>query len=463
MRGRGLRLGLWLAELRATMTLALSIVAGLLCYIGQEIVDVMLAGHLDAHVLGAVAVGTSIWVLALMIALGMSYALSPAVAQLEGAMRRDAIGAVFRQALWLALLVGVALVAAVRWAGPELVRLSGVAPSLQSDAAAFLRAISYGAPALSLYLTCRGFSEGMSRPRPSMMFGLLGLLLLGPIGYVLMYGRLGLPMLGARGCGIATAIVTWLQLGAFATFLARSRHYRGIGWSAGRRGPDVRVIAGLLRVGVPTTLSQLLEGSMFTAAALVIGGFGEAAAAGHQVAISVSAVSFMVPLGVGLATTVRVGNAAGRGEPGAVRRAGFCGMALAITLQAWSSALLLGAPMAIAGLYTRDAAVIAGAAALLPLAGVFQFSDALQVTAICALRGLKDTRVPVLITAFAYWAVGMPVGLWLAYRGGMQAPGMWFGLIAGLTVAAVLLCWRFARVTRPPAAPAAWLGQLGRG
>ena len=138
-------------------------------------------------------------------------------------------------------------------------------------------------------------------------------------------------------------------------------------------------------------------------------------------------------------------------------------MALAITLQAWSSALLLGAPMAIAGLYTRDAAVIAGAAALLPLAGVFQFSDALQVTAICALRGLKDTRVPVLITAFAYWAVGMPVGLWLAYRGGMQAPGMWFGLIAGLTVAAVLLCWRFARVTRPPAAPAAWLGQLGRG
>lgn len=426
---------------------------------GQNMVDVMLAGHLDAHVLAAVSVGSSIWALALMAALGMSYALPPTVAQLDGAGRRAATGAVFRQALWLGLAVGIVLMAAVRWGGPELVRLSGVTASLRPDAAAFLRTISFGAPALSLYLTCRGLSEGLSLPRPSMVFGLLGLLLLAPIGYVLMYGRLGLPMLGARGSGIATAIVTWLQLGAFAAFLCCSKRYHGIGWNIGRRGPDLRVIAGLLRVGVPVALSQLLESSLFTSAALVIGGFGEAAAAGHQIAISVSGVSFMVPLGVALATTVRVGNAAGRADPMAVRRAGFCGMGLAMALQAWSSALLLTVPGTVAALYTGDAAVIARAAALLPLAGVFQFSDALQVTAIGALRGLKDTRVPVLITAFAYWAVGMPTGVWLAYSGGMQAPGMWFGLIAGLTAAAALLCWRFARVTRP----AAWLGQLGAG
>ena len=452
----------WWVELRATAALALPIIAGELCYMGQNMVDVLLAGHLDAHVLAAVAVGTNVWGLALMTAIGISYALPPAVAQLDGAGRRMDSGAVFRQALWLGLAVGLALMAAVRWGGPEMVRLSGVATSLQSDAAAFLRAISFGAPALSLFLTCRGFSEGLSRPGPSMLLGLLGLLLLIPIGYALMYGRLGMPRLGARGCGIATAIVIWLQLATFAAILGWSRRYRGTGWSRGRRGPDWRAIGRLLRVGLPMTLSQVLESSLFTVAGLVIGGFGEAAAAGNQIAFSVAGVSFMVPLGVALATTVRVGNAAGRGERAAVRRAGFCGMVLAMALQAGSSALLLAAPAAIAGLYTGDAEVIARAAALLPLAGIFQFSDALQVTSMGALRGLKDVRVPVVITLVAYWAVGMPIGLWLAYRGAMQAPGMWVGLIAGLTAAAALLCWRFTRVTRR-AAPAAWREQLGAG
>ncbi len=339
--------------------------------------------------------------------------------------------------------------------------MSGVATSLQADAAAFLRAISFGAPALSLFLTCRGFSEGLSRPGPSMVLGLVGLLLLIPIGYVLMYGRFGIPGLGASGCGIATAVVIWLQLGIFAAILARSPHYRGAGWSRGRPGPDPRAIGRLLRVGLPMTLSQALESSLFTVAGLVIGGFGEAAAAGNQIAFSVAGVSFMVPLGVALATTVRVGNATGLGDRAAVRRAGFCGMALAMALQAGSSALLLAAPAAIAGLYTGDLAVIGQAAALLPLAGIFQVSDALQVTSMGALRGLKDVRVPVLITLVAYWAVGMPVGLWLAYRTAMQAPGMWTGLIAGLTTAAALLCWRFVRVTRPPIASATWLWQTG--
>lgn len=439
----------WRTELRATALLATPIVVGQLCVMGQNLVDVLLAGHLDAHVLASVAIGGSVWGLALMTSYGMSYALPPAVAQLDGAGRRTAVGAVFRQALWLALAVGLALMVLVRWGGPELVRASGVSPSLQPDAAAFLRAISFGAPALSLYLTCRGFSEGLSMPRPSMAFGVLGLLLLAPIGYVLMYGRLGVPMLGARGSGIATAIVTWLQLAGIALWLACSGRYRGIGWGLGRRLPDPQVIAGLLRVGVPIAVSQLLESSLFTTAALVIGGFGEAAAGGHQIAISIAAFTFMVPMGLSFAITVRVGNAAGRGDPVGVRRAGFSGMGLALALQVASSAVLLGLPDVVAGWYTNDPEVVARATLLLRLAGVFQFSDALQVTASGALRGLKDTKAVMLVTGFAYWVVGMPVGVWLATRAGLQAPGMWIGLIAGLTVAAVLLCRRFVRITAP--------------
>jgi MATE family multidrug resistance protein len=164
----------------------------------------------------------------------------------------------------------------------------------------------------------------------------------------------------------------------------------------------------------------------------------------------------MVPLGIAMATTVRVGHAVGRGDPQGVRDAGLVGLGLTLVAQGVSALLMLTIPERIAGLYTIDSTVIALAAQLLILAGLFQFSDGLQVAAAGALRGLKDTRVPMLITTFAYWGVGMPVGWWLAFRAGLGARGMWMGLIAGLSMAAVLLTtrfWRLARAT-PAAVPA---------
>jgi MATE family multidrug resistance protein len=153
----------------------------------------------------------------------------------------------------------------------------------------------------------------------------------------------------------------------------------------------------------------------------------------------------MVPLGLSMAITVRVGNAVGRNDARGVRYAGLCGIGLALCIQTVSSSLMLGIPHLLARMYTHDAAVIALAAQLMLLAGFFQFSDGIQVTSNGALRGLKDTRVPMVITLFAYWGVGMPVGWWLAFRHGMGARGMWMGLIAGLTMAAILLFTRFCR------------------
>lgn len=434
-----------LSELRVMIRLAIPLVIGQVMLFGVNVVDTLLAGHMGPQVLGAVAIGSSLWMLPMMAMQGIMFAVPPSVAQLDGAGRRTDVGAVFRQALWLALPMGLLVLVAVRAGAALAVDLMAVTPAMAADVVAFLHAIAWGAPALVLFMACRGLSDGLSQTRPAMWFGLMNLVLLVPIGFVLMYGYepLGIASMGARGSGLATAIVTWLGALAFLAYVAVAPGYRGIGWRTERRGPDVRAIGGLLKLGVPMAASVVLEVSLFSMAAIMIGRFGPVAMASHQIALNVAGLSFMIPLGLAGAITVRVGNHVGRGDPHAARLSGLLGMGLALATQALCATGMLLAPWAIAGLYTGDQAVLAGAVSLLGLAGLFQLSDGLQVVANGALRGIKDTRVPVVITLFAYWVIGMPVGLGLAFWAGMAARGMWIGLLAGLSVAAVLLAWRF--------------------
>jgi MATE family multidrug resistance protein len=437
-------------ELGATITLAAPLVLGQLSAIGMNVIDTMLAGHLDGHTLGAVAVGTNVWVLAIVLIIGVMMALQPSVAQLHGAGRDAEIGSLFRQSLWLALPLGIGLGLATAFAGPLLFGLIGVDASLVEDATRFLRAIAFGAPALTVFFALRGLSEGLGMTRPTMYFSLLGLALLAPIGYVLMYGALGVPRLGAFGCGVATAIVLWLQCLAFATYVARRRSYRNLHLLARFEPPDRHALGELLRIGVPMAVTLFMEASLFVGVALLIGSLGAEIVASHQIAMNVASAAFMVPLGIAMATTVRVGHAVGRGDPGGVRYAGGVGLLLTLVVQLVSASLMFAIPARIASLYTGDARVIALAAQLLVLAGVFQLSDGIQAAANGALRGLKDTRVPMLITTFAYWGIGMPVGWWLAFESGHGARGMWFGLIAGLTIAAILLPLRFVKLAWRP-------------
>lgn len=433
-----------LHEMRATVHLALPLILAQLAAIGSNVIDAVLAGHVSAHVLGAVAVGASIWSLAIVSGIGMMMAVPPSVAQLDGAGRRPEVGAVFRQALWLALGMGLVLWYAVRHAGP-LIDLIGVTASLRHDVEAFLLAISWGAPALTCYFALRGLSEGLSLTRPSMYFSLGGLVLLVPLGYVLMYGKLGIPPQGAHGCGVATATVLWLEMLAFAIYLLRHRNYRGLGLLDHFEWPHPKRILALIQVGLPMSVTLLAEAGLFVATALVISTLGEDVIASHQVALNIASLFFMIPLGLAMAITVRVGNAVGRGDERGVRYAGFCGIGLTLLTQLLSAGLMLSLPHFIATLYTHDPKVIALAVQLIMLAGLFQFSDGIQVASNGALRGLKDTRVPMAITLFAYWVVGMPVGWWLTFDRGMGARGMWTGLIAGLSVAAVMLFTRFWR------------------
>ncbi len=427
-----------------TARLAAPLAAGHLSHGLVGFIDTVVAGHHGTATLASVSVGAALFWLPMMAPMGTLMALPPSVSQLDGGGRRDEIGPLFRQALWLAALLGVLLFGLMTLL-PLALGPMGIAPDIVPGATAFLHAIRWGIPGFTLYLAMRYLSDGLHWSMPTMLLGFGGLLLLAPAGYVLTNGLFGLPELGAAGVGTASALMFWLQAIAFAVYLWRARRFADLGLFARWDRPHGKTLRELLRTGLPIGVTVTMEGGLFVATALLIGRLGEVPAASHQIALNVASLCFMVPFGLAEATTVRVGHALGRGDRDGVRRAAFAGFALALATQAGSALLMLLGHQAIAGLYTTDPAVIALAGSLLLYAALFQFPDGIQVVSAGALRGLKDTRVPMWLAALAYWGIGMPVGAGLGLALGWGARGMWLGLTAGLTVAAVLLCRRFLR------------------
>ncbi|MDB6163403.1 MAG: multidrug transporter MatE [Xanthomonadaceae bacterium] len=444
-------------EVRTSAILAAPLVAGHLSTGLIGFVDSVIAGHHGTRTLASVAVGTALFWLPMMVPMGTLMALPPAVSQLDGAGRRHEIGALFRQALWLAATLGVLLFVFLSVVGIALAPM-GIDQAIRPGTIAFLHGIRWGVPALTAYLTMRYLSDGLHWTMPTMLLGFGGLLLLVPLGYAMTFGVAGFPALGAGGLGIASAVMMWTQALAFVLYLRRARRFADLDLFARFDGPHWPVLRQLLGNGLPIGVTVMMEGSLFIVTALLIGHLGALPVAAHQIAINVASLCFMIPLGLAEATTVRVGHALGRGNRQAMRRAALAGYVLVLGTQAFSALALLLGRHTIVALYTHDAAAAALAASLLLYAAAFQFPDGIQVLSAGALRGLKDTRVPMFLAAFAYWGIGMPLGaaLGLGWPGVIRAGGprgMWVGLIAGLSVAAVLLCTRFVASSRRMAIP----------
>ena len=440
------------AEVRTSAILAAPLVAGHLSTGLIGFVDSVIAGHHGTTTLASVAVGTALFWLPMMVPMGTLMALPPAVSQLDGAGRRHDIGALFRQALWLAVMLGLGMFVFLSLVGFALAPM-GIAAAIRPGTLAFLHGIRWGVPALTLYLTMRYLSDGLHWTVPTMLLGFGGLLVLVPLGYAMTFGIGPFPELGAGGLGIASAVMMWGQALAFALYLWRSRRFADLALFERLDAPHAPILRELLRNGLPIGVTVAMEGSLFIVTALLIGHLGAVPVAAHQIAINVASLCFMIPLGLAEATTVRVGHALGRGSREAMRRAALAGYLLALCTQLLSATVLLLGRHAIVGLYTHDTAVATLAASLLLYAAAFQFPDGIQVLSAGALRGLKDTRVPMALAAIAYWGIGMPLGaaLGLGIPGLVPAygpRGMWIGLIAGLTVAATLLAWRFAHSSR---------------
>lgn len=444
----------FLSEMRTTAILAAPLVAGHVSTGLIGFVDSVIAGHHGTATLAAVAVGTALFWLPMMIPMGTLMSLPPAVSQLDGAGRRHEIGALFRQGLWLAVGLGIALFGFLTLVVHALEPM-GIAAEIRPGAAAFLHGIRWGVPALTLYLTMRYLSDGLHWTLPTMLLGFGGLLLLVPLGYVFTYGIAGasgpiIPEMGAGGLGLASAVMMWMQALAFALYLARARRFADIGLFEHFDRPHAPTIRGLLRTGLPIGVTVAMEGGLFVTTALLMGRLGDVPAAAHQIAINVASLCFMVPMGLAEATTVRIGHALGRNDGIGLRRAAFAGYGIVLGTQALSALVLLTGNEFVVGFYTADAAVATLAASLMLYAAAFQFPDGVQVLSAGALRGLRDTRVPMLLAALAYWGIGMPMGAGLGLGLGWGPKGMWIGLIAGLTVAAVLLGTRFLRSSRRP-------------
>lgn len=409
-------------------------------------VDTVVAGRLGAAQLAGVAVGANIWFLLFVLVMGLFMAVSPIVAQRTGARRPPAeIGGFLRSALLLASAIGLCWMAAVLALTPQLLGILQLEPAVHDYAAGYLRAIAPGAIPYTLFFALRNAAEGHGLTRPTLAAGLIGFTANAVLAYGLGHGALGFPALGPAGIGTATAIAATAMCLAYAALYRVLPALRPV--ALYRRGLGAG-LAEILRLGGPIALILAAEAWLFQVGSLLVARFGEHVMAAHQIAFNFTVLVFMVPMSLGLATTVRVGQAVGAGAPAEARLRGQAGIALGAAFALLSASLMAGLPELIAGAYTTEPGLVPAAVNFLYLAALFQVFDCIQATANGALRGLKDTRVPMYITVAAYWLVGFPLAAGLTFGTDLGPAGVWCGFIAGLAAAAAGLGARFAHQTR---------------
>ncbi|MBB3103639.1 MATE family efflux transporter [Azomonas macrocytogenes] len=439
------------SELRALIALATPIMIAQLAGTAMGFADTLMAGQVGAKDLAAVALGNSLWLPVFLLMNGTLLATTLSVARYFGKNHSERIGPLVRQAAWLGIVIG-SLCTALLWNAQPILHLMQIEDSLSALTIAYLRALACGFPAMALYQVLRCLSDGLGHSRPGMVTGICGLLLNIPLNYCLIHGKLGLPAMGAVGCGWATAWAMLFMLGGMLFWVRYADYYRPCRLFQRFDWPSWPHLGRLLSIGLPIGVAILAEVSVFSVIALLVAGLGEAPVAGHQVTLSVTSVVFMIPLSLGMAVTVRVGQALGRQAPGDALFIAKVGMGTALCYAGVSASCIALLSERIASLYTSDPQIIAVASGLLLLAALFQFSDGLQITAAGALRGYQDTRMIMLLTLIAYWGIGLPIGAILGltdWFGPASGPyGLWQGLIVGLSCAALLLGMRLSHRAR---------------
>jgi MATE family multidrug resistance protein len=450
----------WLAEARELLRLAVPLAATQLAQMVILATDTVMLGHYSKEALAAGALGNTVYFLIWLLGSGMPMAVSPVIAHVQGRHsasvkprdRREVRVAV-RMGLWSVALVSLPLLAALVFTRSILLFFDQE-PRLAADAALFMSGLAWGLPFALAFQVLRSFSTALSRAVPPLAVMAVAILWNAAFDYALIFGHFGFPRLGLFGAGLASASSNIFSFAAMLTVclaVPALKRYRILHrlWHA-----HWQSFAELFRLGLPIGITMVFEVALFNGAALVMGTFGLASLAAHQIAITIPSLTFMVPLGIGLAATVRVGLAVGAGDAHAARRAGFTAIGMAAIFMCMTALLLLLWPREIATLWLPDIAsnadVLALAVSFLHIAAAFQLVDGIQVAASMSLRGLKDARGPMWLAGASYWLAGAPMGLWLAFHFGLQGFGIWLGLAFGLLVAALSLTARFAVLSKKP-------------
>jgi MATE family multidrug resistance protein len=424
------------AELRPMLRLALPVVVVQVGLMAMGVVDTMMVGRVSPAALAAVALGNLYVFTALMYAMGVLQALDPVFSQAVGAGDTPALARGLRRGMALALLLSVPT-AAVLWPAGAVLGLLGQPAEILPGAQGYARASIPGVPPLLVFFVLRQVLQSMHRTGPIVVTIVIANLLNAGLNVILIFGAGPVPPMGAVGSAWATTASRF----AMAAGLAR------VGWAeiaplVRARFPGAASFAALarsIRLGSPIGFQYLLEIGAFSVIALLMGRFGTVEVAAHQVTINLASLTFMVPLGVSVAAAVRVGHAVGRGDPEGARVASAVALAVGAAFMAACGVAFLSVPGLLVRRYTADAAVVGLAAGLIPIAGVFQVFDGVQVVAAGVLRGLGRIRTPMVVNVLGFWLLGMPVSLGLAFPAGLGPAGLWWGLVAGLGAVALVM------------------------
>jgi MATE family multidrug resistance protein len=439
-------------ELTETLKLTVPIALTQLGQIAMMTTDLALIGRLGDEAVAAAALAHTVFFVSFTFGMGLVSAVAPLAAQAFGARNPRLVRRALRVGLWAALLISLPMMVLPLF-GERILLMLGQAPATAHLAQKYLLGLAWGITPALWFLAIRGFMGAVNRPEPGLWITLVAIPANALLVYLLIHGEWGLPRLELFGAGLATTIIGFgMFLAAlwFATGRRPFKKYRVLGriWRI-----DWSLMRQLVVIGAPISLSFLMEYGLFAAAALLMGLIGTTALAAHQVALQIAAILFMVPFGIGMAATVRVGHAVGRNDAAAVRRAGFVATLLGIVFMSVMTLAVILGRFAIARLFFGEATESAGAvieltAALLMVGATFFIADGIQAVVAGALRGLNDTRVPLLFAAISYWLVGFTAAHGLAFSGGLGAIGVWIGLSCGTAVHAILLILRFQLLAR---------------
>jgi len=432
-----------LLEFRQLFRLAFPLMGAQLAQMGMGVTDAIMAGNYSSVDLAGVALGTSILWPVLMLFMGLVQAVTPTVSQLNGARNYPEIGEVIRQGLWLALIGGILGASLLNNIEPVYQWLD-VDPSTSAISIAYLGMCSMGLPALMCFFALRFLADGMGFTRPALLISVSALALKIPLNYILIHGEFGLPEYGGVGCGIAQAIIMWFQL-FLVILVVTGRRFDKTQWLRRITLPDWQRIKLLLIIGLPIGATVFAEMGLFSFTTLLLGQFGPEVVAAHNISMNINGVFFMPPMALGMAATIRIGFRVGQGDALYARSTALIAMVSTTLVALFGAGFIYLLRQQLVSLYTLENNVLALANQLLLFVVFFLIFDASQSTAMGALRGYKDTRIPMLLALFSFWVVGLPLECALGF-GWFGEPmgvyGFWTGLFCSVATASVLITAR---------------------
>lgn len=433
--------------MRPTLALAGPVVMAELGWMAMGVVDTMIVGGLGAEAIGAVSIGSVAFFTPAVFGMGLLLGLDTLVSQAEGAGDHQGASRSLAQGLFLAVSLAVPLMLVARGIGPALGAI-GINPSVHRRALPYLDATAWGSLPLLVYAAARRYLQAVHRVGV-VMFALLSANVVNALAdWAFVYGKLGMPAMGVVGAGWATTVSrSYMAAVLLAAALAESKRKGGEA-PPGLWRPDLARLRRLVGLGLPAATQVTLEVGVFAMATALAGRLSPESLAAHQIVLNLSSVTFMVPLGLASAGAVRVGQAIGRGTPEAAARAGWATLALGTAFMAVAAAGFVLLPRTLIGGFTHDPGILAIGVPLLYVAAGFQLFDGLQGVATGNLRGVGDTRSPMICHALALWGIGLPLGYVLTFPGGLGVFGLWIGLSAGLVVSGVVLLWVWAEKSR---------------